>query len=392
MVEDRRVLIGRALRMSEDLVMAARLLRPGGRGDALKRTAEGVRSVLRRVSDGTRDWDGPATAGDEDDMERRTFTKILGAAAAVAPGLAVERLTGPRQVDASLLDAAEDVTSVYASHYYEAAPGDLLGLVRPHLNRLQALATAPTLPTWRRRLSTLLSDAAAFAGWLSLDAAQLADARSYFALAREAAREAGDATLHALAVASVGLLHTNLPGADPGVALWMLRQADAQLPGSAPSEARVWMRVHLAKEHAAAGDACGYRRYSDAADAAGGGVSRAGFFSPGGWFADVVGGDWRWDCDTRALAHLAHTDAERALRHALASGGDPRRQATLSTTLSGVLVRRREPEEAARAALTALAAARGLPLWIQRVRVLRAQLDPWADLPAVRDLDDALAS
>lgn len=390
MAEDRKVLIGRALRMSEDLVMAARLLRPSQRGDALKRTAEGVRSALRALSEGTRDWDRPETAG-EDDMERRTFTKILGAAA-IAPGLAVERLTADQQVNASLLDAAEDLTSVYASRYYEAAPRDLLELVRPHLNRLQALAAAPTLPTWRRRLSASLSDAAAFAGWLSLDVARLADARSYFALATEAAREAGEATLHALAVASVGLLHTNLPGGDSGVALWMLRQADRQLPDSAPLEARVWVRVHLAKEYAAAGDAYGYRHYSEAADAASGGASRAGFFSPGGWFADVVGGDWRTDCDTRALAYLAHADAERALRDALARGGDSRRQATLSATLSGVLVRRREPEEAARVALTALDAARGLPLWTYRVRVLRAQLDPWADLPAVRDLDDALAS
>jgi len=61
------------------------------------------------------------------------------------------------------------------------------------------------------------------------------------------------------------------------------------------------------------------------------------------------------------------------------------------TTLSGYLARSGEPEEAARTAVEALDAAQGLPLWSQRVRGLRHGLEPWAGLPAVAELDEALA-
>lgn len=70
--------------------------------------------------------------------------------------------------------------------------------------------------------------------------------------------------------------------------------------------------------------------------------------------------------------------------------GRSRREAMLLETLASCLARRAEPEQAAAAALGSLDAARGLPLWVKRVREIRADLEPWADLPAVRELDDAL--
>lgn len=251
------------------------------------------------------------------------------------------------------------------------------------------------MAAWEAIGRALLSDAAAFAGWLSLDAARPGDARSYLTLARDAAREAGDATLHALAVASHALLLTNLKGAEPRAALWMLRQAGTQLPDDTPWEARAWLAVHTAKEYAAAGDRDGYRLHAEFAAAAGnasaGGESREGFFSPGGWFSDVDD-EWFQDCTLRSLAHLTEPAAEPALRAALHQPGHPRREATLRETLAVCLARCGEPEQAAVAALGALDAAQGLPLWVDRVRGIRADLEPWADLPSVRELDDALVS
>lgn len=145
----------------------------------------------------------------------------------------------------------------------------------------------------------------------------------------------------------------------------------------------------------AAGDRDAYLLHAQAAaatwDAPGGGESREGFFSPGGWFSDVDG-EWFQDCALRGLAHLTDPAAEPALRAALHQPGHPRREATLLETLAVCLARRAEPEQAAAAALGSLVAAQGLPLWVDRVREVRADLEPWADLPAVRELDDALVS
>jgi len=112
----------------------------------------------------------------------------------------------------------------------------------------------------------------------------------------------------------------------------------------------------------------------------------------GGWFADAADGEWAHDCAVRGLAYLGDPSAADAVRGARATGGSARRRATLLATLSGYLAQDGEPEEAARTAAEALDAARGLPLWFERVRGLRRRLEPWAALPAVRALDEALAA
>lgn len=312
------------------------------------------------------------------------------------PPAASERLDAamkrPGAVDGALLELLEDVTAAY----YSSPPAALLAPVRTHLDRLLRLSAAASTPDTRRRSTALLSDAAAFAGWLSLDAARPADARAYLSMARDAAREAGDGALYWLAVASLALAHTNLDSADPKATTHALRQAVAQMPREAPWEARVWATVHAAKEHAAVGDDYGYRRYLEAAQRSAGGSQErprlGGFFTSTGWFADVVRGEWADDCAARGLAFLGHPSAHGALRSAMASGGHARRRATLLATLSGYLAQRGEPEAAAHAAMRSLDASRNLPLWSERVRALRVRLEPWSTLPAVRELDEALAA
>ncbi len=315
----------------------------------------------------------------------------------VLPPAASERLEAavarPGAVDGGLLDLVEDVTAALAGAYYSSPPAVLLPAARAHLDRVLRLSFATSGRQARRRSTSLLSDAAALAGWLSLDAGRAADSIALLTLSRESAREAGDTALYWLAVASLALARTNLATADPKAATYALRQAASQMPADAPAEARTWVRVHAAKEHAAVGDRGRFRHLMEMdSPETRGRVRLGGFYSPDGWFADVAGGEWVADCAARGLAFLGHPSAPDALRLALSTGGDARRRATLLSTLSGHLAQCGEPEEAARTAVQALDAARGLPLWSERVRGLRRRLDPWATLPAVRDLDAALAA
>jgi len=388
----------RALEDLDDAGLALMLVRPTLVADAVRDGLARAKGVLRdELGAYLAAWEAIGRAGGTD-VERRFLLKLAGLLpSATRLPESAERLAAglsrPGPLDGALLDAVAGISGAYAGAYYVAPPRELLVLVQAHLDRIYRLTGASGLPTHRRRVRALLSDGAAFAGWLSLDAGRPCDARSYLTLARDAAREAGDPTLHALAVASHALLLTNVAGAEPSEALWMLRQAGAQLSDDAPWEARAWLAVHTAKEYAAAGDRDGYLLHAQAAattwDALGGGESREGFFSPGGWFSDVDD-EWFQDCTLRSLAHLTDPAAEPALRAALDQPGHPRREATLLETLAVCLARRAEPEQAAAAALGSLDAAHGLPLWVDRVREVRADLEPWADLPAVRELDDAL--
>lgn len=389
-----------ALEALDDAGLALMLVRPTVAADAVRDGLTRAKSVLRdELGAYLAAWETMGRAGGTD-VERRFLLKLAGLlpSATLLPRSA-ERLSAglsrPGPLDAGLLDAVAAISEAYAGAYYVAPPQELLVLVQAHLDRIYRLTGASGLPNHRRRVRALLSDGAAFAGWLSLDAGRPGAARSYLTLARDAAREAGDPTLHTLAIASHALLLTNVAGTEPGEALWMLRQAGRQLPDDAPWEARAWLAVHTAKEYAAAGDRDAYLLHAQAAaatwDAPGGGESREGFFSPGGWFSDVDG-EWFQDCALRGLAHLTDPAAEPALRAALHQPGHPRREATLLETLAVCLARRAEPEQAAAAALGSLVAAQGLPLWVDRVREVRADLEPWADLPAVRELDDALVS
>lgn len=294
-------------------------------------------------------------------------------------------------MDAGLLDALSEATASYARGYYVAEPADLLGVVRVHVNRLAGLATATMTTGQRQRLGSVTSDAAALGGWLALDSDRRGEARAYFALARDAAREAGDATLHALATASIGASCDAQHGGDPAEAAWYLRQAVGQVPDHAPGYVRAWLHAQRAKEEAAAGHAYAFQAGMEHAHREhdrGETDERPGsFWSDAAWFGYLGLPGWQADHEARGLAYLGHADAEDALTRLLAEAIERRTSARLHVFLAEWHLDRTQPAEAAQVATQALG---GTPQWDARVRALRGRLQPWAGLPAVRDLDEAL--
>jgi len=376
-----------ALELLDDANLALILVRPAHPVD---RVASDVAAARDALSKALSQWED-ADRKDED-MRRRDLLKLAGYAstAAVVPYETLERLaaalTPVGRVDGPLLDTLALATTSYAKGYYVARPADLLGVVRVHLNRLAGLAHASMTTGQSQRLGSMTSDTAALAGSLAWDADRRGESNAYFALSRDSAREAGDATLHALAIASIGMNHD-----DPAVTSWHLRQAVGWLPEEAPDSMRAWLHALHARSLAAQGEHYGFHAAIEAVDVA---LDRwqqdaevDGFWSDQGWFAYLGLPGWRDDYHAQGLAHLGHDDAADALVPLIAQAADRRQVARLHVSLAGWHLDREEP---AQAAMTAAQALGGTRQWDGQVRALRGRLEPWADLPEVRDLDEAL--
>lgn len=331
-----------------------------------------------------------------DEMRRRDLLRVTGmlSAAAILPPDLLDRVaqSPPARVDRGVLDAYADATASYARGFYIVAPGDLLAVVRGHVDRLAALGDAPTSPGLRQRWNCLLSDAAGLAGELALDADRRGEARAYFGLAHAAAEQAGEATLQAVALADLGLVHAAQYGGDARASAWYLTQAAQQLPADAPDYLRAWLHAQAAKEAAAAGDDYDFFAAMEVAQQAlerqSAGRPRDGFWSDQGCFSLVGQPGWLQRFQGRGLAYLGRDEAGETLNRSLAEASRPHDVAALAHASAEWHMGRDEPEQAAVAAIKALGV---IPIWTARVLTLRHRLQPWSDLPAVRDLDEALA-
>lgn len=202
----------------------------------------------------------------DDDVHRRIMLKLLSflGGAAAAPGTALARLReleetvnheGP--VDGLRIDAFRTVTNAYAQEFITVPPQQLIDVLRAHVNRTVSCMELPTLPSLRARLGTVVAETAALTGWVLHVAGQRGEAHAYFTLARDVAREVGDATAEAVALASMSSLYsTKNRGSEGGsqAALRLLQQAAELVPHGAPTPAKAWINARVAEESAALGD------------------------------------------------------------------------------------------------------------------------------------------
>lgn len=375
-------------------LFAARLAKPDAPADAVRTALRLAREDLEAILAEARRHEGKVS-----DLRRRDVLRLgtLATTAAVVPLDAFERiatvLDRPARVDASLLDALSRATASYGKAYYAAEAGDLLGVARGHVNRLEGLARESMSTGQRYRLTALLSESAAIAGWCALDDARRGEARAFFTLARDAAREVGDASLHALTVATIGLYNSPAQGGDAQASAWFLRQAAGALPADAPDDARAWINVQLAEKEAAAGNEYAFYAGMEQVDAAlernATGRPIGEFWNSDGWFSYLRGMPaWRDEYFGFGLSYLGHDDAGDVLSRALEHAAYPGTVASVRFALAQWHFGRSEPVEAATQARLALG---GMRSWDARIRALRPRLEEWATLPAVVELDEALA-
>jgi hypothetical protein len=271
MIERVNLQLHAALQGVNDARAAASLARPDRGTAAIARQLADIetalRSALRTLSSDLHHDD----RNEGSEMQRRALLKLTTALAgtAITPLAPLERIASaldhPGQVDAGLLDAYAEVTTTYAQAFYTLPPAQLTGPVRAHLDRLVALTNHPTTPALRTRLEAMISDTAAFAGMLAYDLDQPGAARAHLTLAADAAQQAGDPTLHALALQA--RLHAQIAPHDPRTSA-LLDQALSTLPDHTPAAARAWLAVHHATDCAATGDRLGYEAGTEVARAA----------------------------------------------------------------------------------------------------------------------------
>jgi tetratricopeptide (TPR) repeat protein len=395
-------------------LLAVRMARPDRPRDAAKRALEAARTVLERASvdvarrEAVTATTGPPGPNEDIDMERRVLMKAL-MGASLAPMGALEALERTRgltarqsRVDDALVWAFRSLLGAYSQGYETMEPGVLAPSVAALVDRVTERLSEPMVPAQRRELGRIAAESAGLAGWLSHSLDQQGRAHAYFSLARDAAVDADDPMLHAMALGCLSQLVSTTPaGGCEGspAALRLLQEANDRLPDEAPSSARTWLAARLAEECAALGDGDGYLRHmtraEDAWVLARVGDDRRGFFSQQGFFAQWE--DGRFD-GYRAICLILLDEPYQAEDHlAKAVGrtlGQSRSRATLLTDMTAAYALQGEPEQACETARGSIAASTqaGFPMGLQRLRGARRHLDRWQRHPDVVDLDERLAA
>ncbi|MGH3797822.1 MAG: hypothetical protein ACRDSP_23365 [Pseudonocardiaceae bacterium] len=328
-------------------------------------------------------------------MDRRDALQFLyrAAIAASAAGAldwdgyerVVSVLSGSSRVDPQTIGHIEAV--LWRCNRQDDALGPHAALDTVLAQRQLARSLLPQCPApLRSRLLTVVSESSRQAGWLSFDLNQFDDAGYYYEDARALAHEAQNTGLGAFVLCQMSHLATwrGMPrtGIDHAVAAgqWAGRSDDQRL--------RAYTFDVAARAYAADGqrNAC-----LTALDAAHTVLTSASGQAPG----SVYFYDEALHTSVRGMCHLELGDGQRAADYQRQSLNDldqsfTRNMAFAKADLGMAHVQGKEIDEAARLLGDAgqIAAGNSSARLSERLRYDRAQLQPWQDTTAVRELDD----
>lgn len=340
------------------------------------------------------------TVDKEDDVRRRQFLQYMSVVTG-ATMLDWDRLAamlrdqlGPG--DRVLVDDLEVITRSYARQVETIAPGSLLPALRSHLGMLSGSLHSGQPESVRLRLLSLTGETAVLAGRLSWLLENRGEARQCWNLACALAKEAGDDTLLAEALANQRVLHSTIPNRGqygrPDRALALLDAAEDRLSATSSPYTRTMVLLSRAEDQAALGNAEASLRDLEAAEATIDSVTSPdnGFYAL--WDSSRVAG-YRGSC---MLALDLPEEASTVLEGALAQTNETLigQRCAVMTDLATAYAMQREVERSAALLLHAADTAEraGLGELIQRVIGARQHLDRWSDVPAVAALDERLAT
>lgn len=341
-----------------------------------------------------------------DDMERREFIRKLAATIgtvvippavetlapgpmAPAPWEALSRaLRRQRGVDASALDDLEARTAGLHQIEMRIPARQLADTVAGHLNLLAHLLEFAPPAGLRRRLAAVAGETAVLAGWLAFDVHDHARARSYYHVALEAAKEAGDGPLMACVLGYLSYLHVAEGSLQEAVQLLVEAQSHA---GGANPATRAWLAGREAEDRAAAGDADGAMQALERAHRE---FERAAPEDERSWtrFLDRSRFGSLTVCTYVRLGHAAAAQAAAEEAMEALPPSDFKKRSIILADVAGAYARQGDPDRACHLGTEALTI--GLTtecrLGMRRLQELRRQLDPWRDAPVVRSLDEQL--
>lgn len=406
-----------------DVASALLFVRPDKAREAAERGLRAARQQLDRADrvletwgDGTSEPTGKGTGRRgrllpvevDEDVHRRIMLKLLSflGGAAAAPQVALSRLTeleelvnraGP--VDGARIQAFRAVTNAYAQEFIAAPPQQLIDVLRAHLNRTVSSLELPTMPSLRAELATVVSETASLTGWVLYLAGQRGEAHAHFALARDVAREARDATAEAVALGSMAMLYSTRDRGTAGgspLALRLVREAADLIPADAPTPAKAWLSARVAEEYAALGQRPAYSmhlsralevRANEQRDAPSGSVV---FMEQGLMNFWGAQGDGPALSEGYGLGVLGDPRGADRLTPLLHRTDSPACRAVLLGRLTTAHVNQREYDEAVRRAaqMVEVTVAGGVLGRIEMVRGLRRRMPD--GVPGLGDLDELL--
>ena len=162
------------------------------------------------------------------------------------------RLASSQLVDARVLAAFELQTQTIRQLDRRLGAPAVAEQTRAHVAIMNQLLAHATSSTISQPLASALADAAALAGWQSLDAGRTNEAWAQYELAKNAARAAGDEALLAHAQGEQGFVLLDLGRA--GEAQQMIRDARTRHEQALPARLRSWLLIAEAEAAAAATD------------------------------------------------------------------------------------------------------------------------------------------
>jgi tetratricopeptide (TPR) repeat protein len=305
------------------------------------------------------------------------------------PHLRSEALS-PTVVDHGLLDDLRALTDSYRRVDRRLGATAVHTELSRHLERMLGLRSLATRASARRRLAFLAGDAAALLGWQALDSGRPDEAWSRFRVGARAARESGDAALHAFIVAEMA--YVPLFAGRSSDALDLVDHAVTIAGTATPPAFRAWLTATKAETLAACGDESASLAAMGQASTLLDTVDEGEPPSPGTSYFDRSHLErWRGQC----LVEIGRIDDAHEVITAALDRVDPsfvRARAGMMLDLATAYARRDDLDQACHTAVKALWLARqtNSRRYQQRVVMFRTWLEPRADAQPVRWLDEAM--
>lgn len=296
----------------------------------------------------------------------------------------------PHSTDEETLIHLEALTDTLWELYRSAlAKVHLLSSVVGHLQTVTQLLQSSQPTSVQQRLCSIVSNTAQIVGEIYFDMNNCAAAEAYYTLAIEAAQEAKNDALWALALGRKGFLP--IYNGQFEKALPVLQKASTLAKQTTTGQSKSWLvtmkaealaHLHRKSDCFAALDQANAFLTLDATT--GSDVYWTGF-------NETTLAGYKGVCYT--LLHMPDA-AQSVLRTSLAAlpPGPTRRKSIVLTDLALTYVQQEEIEEACRIAMESLeiAAQAKSTRALQRLRTLQAELKPWRDHASVRRLEKQL--
>lgn len=333
-------------------------------------------------------------------MDRREAIKLLGLAGASIVLESHELLTPEpwerlsralrksTYVDSAAVEQLESITASYWRLRDASAPKDVLAGVSAHLGTFTRLLQDAPASKVRVKLCSAAGRASLVAGQLSFDLNDYASARAYYRTAVQAAGEAEDHGLAAVALGRAAFTYTEAGQAENALTLAKEGQAHAAKKSN-PVE-RSWLDAIGAEAYAHLREASLCQKAMDVAAATVASVPSEADRYWTGFNASRLA-DYRGACYVKIGEPLKALEALSEVE-ATGESWSPLRRSRRLTDMAAAYLQLGEVEEACRLASESLAMARAVHsvTVIPRLKKVRQGLEPWRDTATVREFDAQL--